>query len=160
MGAPLIPFCISGERQMTPRQDQLGERLSGLEAAFTGFEKYEHERWHALNNTLQPLVGLPLQLTRDIARIQGTFDGRIATITREIERSITAAVEKAIEPVNRDLTELKTKVEALEQTKNQEAGAKTFASRFINSPIVAGTVGALLTAAAWGYALLTGKMQP
>lgn len=143
-----------------PRQDQLGERLSGLEAAFAGFEKYEHERWHALNNTLQPLAALPLQLTRDIAQIQGTFDGRIAAITKEIERSITAAVEKAIEPVNADLALLKTKVEALEAIQLKNAGAKSLASSFLRSPIITGFIGALMAAAAIAWAFLTGKVQP
>jgi hypothetical protein len=140
------------------RPDQLGERLSGLEAAFGSFEKYEHDRWHALNNTLQPLVGLPLQLTRDIAKIQGTFDGRIATITREIERSITAAVEKAIEPVNADVTRLKADVEELKAAQLQEAGAKNFSSRLLQSPVISGFIGAILAGLAFAWAVMTGKV--
>lgn len=141
-----------------PRPDQLGERLSGLEAAFTGFEKYEHERWHALNNTLQPLTSLPLQLTRDIAKIQGTFDGRIAAITKEIERSITAAVEKAIEPVNADVAMLKAKVEALEATHLQEAGAKSLAVRLLHSPVISGFIGALMAGIAVAWAFVSGRV--
>lgn len=143
-----------------PRQEQLGERISGLESAFASFEKYEHERWHALNNTLMPLTGLPLQLTRDIAKIQGTFDGRIAAITKEIERSITAAVEKAIEPVNSEVATLKTQVAALEAIQLKEAGAKSLVASFLRSPIITGFIGALMAAAAIAWAFLTGKVQP
>lgn len=143
-----------------PRQDQLGERLSGLEAQVAGFEKYEHQRWHDLNNTLQPLTGLPLQLTREIAKMQGTFDGRIAAITREIERSITAAVEKAIEPLNARIATLEAKVEALETSKQQETGAKNLIILFMRSPVVSGFIAALLASAAVAWAFVTGKVQP
>jgi len=138
---------------MPPRPEQQGERLSSLEAKFDGFERYEHERWHALNNTLQPLVGLPLQLTRDIAKIQGTFDGRIAGITKEIERSITAAVEKAIEPVNADIVALKAAVKVLEGAKSKDEGARGVIASILNSRLLAWLLAVL--GAAW--AVLSGK---
>lgn len=125
---------------MPPRQDSLGERISGLEARFDGLEKYQHEWRHSLNNTLQPLVNLPTQIARDIAKIQGTFDGRIATITKEIERSITAAVEKAIEPVNADIAALKADVEELKAARNQDEGAKSFIAAVFKSPLLAWVV--------------------
>ena len=141
-----------------PRQEQLGERLSGVEATLAAFERYERDRWHKLAEDMQPLVNLPAQLARDIGKIQGTFDGRISAITKEIERSITAAVEKAIEPVNRDVAVLKRKVEILEAAQLQEDGAKNLASKVLHSPVIGGFIGALLAALAFAWAALTGKL--
>lgn len=138
-----------------PLQEQLGERLSGLEAKVEGMDRYAHDKWHDLNNTLQPLVNLPLQLTRDIAKMQGTFDGRIATISKEIERSITAAVEKAIEPVNADIAVLKTDVETLKAAKLQEDGARSVIATILKSPALGWLVGAAIT----GWAIVTGKVH-
>jgi hypothetical protein len=138
---------------MPPRPDPLGERLSSLEATVAGMDKYAHEKWHDLNNTLTPLTGLPLQLTREIARMQGTFDGRMAAITREMERSITAAVEKAIEPISSDLSELRSRVDALESVKQQEAGAKGVIVAIVKSPLIGWLVGAAITA----WAFMNGK---
>jgi hypothetical protein len=61
-----------------------GERIAGLEAQFRGYEKYSHERWHDLNNTLQPLIGLPALMARDLAKMEGRLeakiDGRLSAI--------------------------------------------------------------------------------
>ena len=70
---------------MSPDRGQpVGERVSGLEAKFTGYEKYSHEQWHDLKNTLQPLVNLPMQMARDIAKLEGKLeakiDGRLSAI--------------------------------------------------------------------------------
>lgn len=70
---------------MAPQSgNPVGERVSGLEAKFIGYEKYSHERWHDLNNTLQPLVGLPMEMARDIAKLEGKLeakiDGRLSAI--------------------------------------------------------------------------------
>jgi hypothetical protein len=140
------------------RPDPLGERLSGLEATVASMDKYAHSKWHDLNNTLQPLTGLPLQLSREIAKMQGTFDGRMSAITRDMERSITAAVEKAIEPVNTEIATLKAKVEALEQANFQEAGAKGLAAAIMRSPIVSVVIGSLLAALAVAWAFVNGKV--
>lgn len=141
-----------------PLNNQLGERLSGVEATLAAFERYERDRWHKLAEDMQPLVNLPAQLARDIGRIQGTFDGRIAAITKEIERSITAAVEKAIEPVNADVATLKAKVEALEVAQQQETGAKNLSARLLHSPVISGFLGALMAAVAVAWAFITGKV--
>lgn len=62
----------------------IGERISGLEAQFGAYERYSHERWHQLQNDLQPIVGLPMQLARDIAKLEGKLeaklDGRLVAI--------------------------------------------------------------------------------
>jgi hypothetical protein len=69
---------------MPGRTSPPGERISRLEAMFVAYEKYSHERWHDLNNDLQLIVGLPLQLTRDLAKMEGKLeskmDGRLAAI--------------------------------------------------------------------------------
>lgn len=136
-------------------QDQLGERLSGLEAKFDSFERYEHDRWHKLANDLQPLIGLPVQMARDIGKLQGGFDGRIGTITKEIERSITAAVEKAIEPVNQDIAALKSDVDLLMSAKHKQDGASNLLLAICKSPALGWLVGMAIT----GWAILTGKVH-
>lgn len=114
---------------MPPRSD-LGERLSGLEAKVDGFERYSHDRWHNLQNTLQPLALLPAQIARDFAKLEGSID-----------RVVAAAVEKAIAPVIADVAELRTKVEAHDQALQRQAGAVGL----LSNPIVAGIVGAIIT---------------
>lgn len=138
-----------------PRQDTLGERLSGVEATLEAFEKYERDRWHKLAQDMQPLVNLPSQMTRDMAKIQGAFEGRISTVTKEIERSITAAVERAIEPVNNEVASMKSRIEALETKGHRQEGALGVVLAILKSPAFGWLVGAALTV----WALLTGKVQ-
>jgi hypothetical protein len=96
----------------SPRVNE-GERIAGLEAKFDAFEQYERERWHKQDRDLQLLVGLPTQIARENGKMQG-----------EISALITAAVEKALEPVMGDIALLKTKVEALEVKQGVWSGAK------------------------------------
>lgn len=67
-----------------------GERIAGLEAKFDGYEKYSHERWHDLSNDLQPLVGLPLQLARDIAKLEGKLEAKLDGRLVAIENRLTS----------------------------------------------------------------------
>ncbi len=138
------------------RPSNIGERLSGLEATVTSLEKYEHDRWHKLAQDLQPLVLLPERLTREMGRLQGTFDGRIVTISKEIERSITSAVEKAIEPINTDVADLKVKVATLLEERSRRDGASGIVQSILKSPLLAWL--AMISAAAW--AVLSGRVQP
>lgn len=138
-----------------PRPDNLGERLSGVEATLEAFEKYERERWHKLAQDMQPLVNLPSQMTRDMAKIQGSFEGRISTVTKEIERSITAAVEKAIEPVNNEVASMKSRIEALETAGHRQEGALGVVLAILKSPAIGWLVGAAITV----WAILTGKVE-
>lgn len=121
----------------------------------TALEKYEHERWHKLAQDLQPLVLLPERITRDIAKMQGTFDGRISSISNEIQRSITAAVEKAIEPVDADLAALKVEVAALQDDRIRRDGATGVIQAILKSPALGWLVGAAITA----WAVLTGRVH-
>lgn len=68
----------------------IGERISSLESKFDGYEKYSHERWHDLSNDLQPLVGLPLQLARDIAKLEGKLEAKLDGRLVAIENRLTA----------------------------------------------------------------------
>lgn len=149
-----MPFL--GLEVVPPRAEPLGERMSGLEATVAAFEKYERDRWHKLSNDLQPLVNLPERLTRDIAKMQGVFDGRISTVSKDIERSITAAVERAIEPVNADVAKLKTDVEALQSAHLKDEGARGIIAIIFRSPVIAWLASAGI--AVW--ALLSGRVQP
>src|SRR5687767_9941975 len=127
---------------MPPRQDQLGERISGLEAKVDGMDRYAHEKWHDLNNTLQPLALLPEKMTRDIAKMQGSFQGQINSVSKDIERTITSAIENAIMPINKAVTDLDSRVSALEKQHEQETGAKNLLSWFLQSPLVGWLVAA------------------
>jgi hypothetical protein len=115
---------------------ELGERIAALSASFEAEKEYQHERWHKLDNDLTPVVNLPEKLTREIGRLQGIFDGKISTVTREIERSITAAVEKAIEPLNVEVIDLKTRVSALETAQVADKTAKGVLVWFLQSPLI------------------------
>lgn len=75
---------------MAPPRSSEGERIAGLEAKFDGYEKYSHERWHDLNNTLQPLVGLPAQMARDIAKLEGKLEAKIDGRLIAIETRLSA----------------------------------------------------------------------
>lgn len=112
---------------MPPLRDTIGERMSSLETKVEGFERYEHERWHKLNNDLQPLVALPERITRDVAKMQGNFEGRINSVSKEIERSITAAIEKAIEPMSAEINRLRSEVDVLKLGQHQMTTARRLA---------------------------------
>jgi hypothetical protein len=77
-------------RVMAPQGGPPGERISGLEAKFDAYERYSHERWHQLANDLQPLSGLPLQLTRDIAKLEARLEAKIDGRLADIDRRLTA----------------------------------------------------------------------
>jgi hypothetical protein len=109
---------------MPPRQEHLGERVSSIEATLEGLEKYEHERWHRLSNDLQPLMQMPERLAREVGKMQGIFDGKINSVSKEIERSIMAAIEKAIQPMGAEIAELRGEVETLKNEQRQMTGAR------------------------------------
>lgn len=105
-------------------RDSIGERVSSIEATLDALEKYEHERWHRLSNDLQPLVQIPERLAREIGKMQGIFDGKINSVSKEIERSIMAAIEKAIQPMGAEIAELRGEVETLKTEHRQMTGAR------------------------------------
>jgi hypothetical protein len=87
--------------------ENIGERIAALSASFDAEKEYQHGRWHKLDNDLTPLVNLPERMTRDIARLHGVFEGRINGATREIERGVESAIERAMKPINRELMDIK-----------------------------------------------------
>ena len=68
----------------------IGERITAITVQFQEFEKYNHERWHKLNNDLQPLVNLPLQIGRDIAKLEGKIEAKIDGRLSAIEVRLSA----------------------------------------------------------------------
>lgn len=109
---------------MAQRGQPLGERISGLEATVTAFRQYETDKWHKLDNDLTPLVQLPERMTRDIGKLQGTVEGRINSVEKSLERTITVAIEKALIPVIAEVTDLGTRIGVLEKQRNILTGAK------------------------------------
>lgn len=90
----------------------LGERISSLEATVASSDKYAHERWHKLDNDLSPITLLPAQIARDLGKMEGRIQGKIGSITEDMERKIADAVARAVAPVRDDVCELKTEVSA------------------------------------------------
>jgi hypothetical protein len=133
----------------------LGEKVAGIDARFAAFEKYEHERWHKLNNDLQPVVALPERVTRDIAKLQGTFEGRINSVSKELERAITSAVEKAMASVNADVAELRADVDALKLANSGQEGERTVLKSILQSPLLVYVV--MVAGIVW--AALTGRLK-
>lgn len=134
---------------MAERSSNVGQRISSLEATVAGMDKYAHEKWHDLNNTLQPLVLLPERITRDIAKLQGSFDGRINAVTKEIERTITVAVENALNPVINDVENLKSRVDALETVRKEHTGMAKAANWLLQSPLIGWLAAAAAIVIAW-----------
>lgn len=86
---------------------ELSVKVAQLDERLQAFDKYEHERWHRLNNDLTPLIQLPERMTRELGKLHGIMDGKISTMQRDFERSIEAAIEKAIAPLRADVENLK-----------------------------------------------------
>lgn len=112
----------------------LGERISSLEATVAALREYESEHWHKLSNDLQPLMGLPTQFTREIARVEGGFQGKIME-----------AVRQAIAPLLDDIANLETRITVIESKQNAWGGAKSLAVWIIQTLVSAiAAVGAVL----------------
>ena len=138
------------------RPANIGERVAAIDARFEAFEKYSHQKWHDLGNDLQPVVLLPAQIARVFAQLQGHVDGKIGIFTKEIERSIEAAVEKAIAPVSDRVAALESKVDSLEDARQRQAGI----AGLLRHPITGGFLGGLIALAAVAWAWLTGRPTP
>lgn len=105
---------------------EIGERVASIDAGFKAFERYSHEKWHDLANTLQPLVLLPEKMTREVAKMQGSFDERLNSVSKELERSIASAIEKALKPITDDVESLRKDVETLKIERLRMTGARLF----------------------------------
>jgi hypothetical protein len=70
-------------------QPNIGERIASLDARFGAFEKYTHERWHDMANDLQPLIAMPKDLTRDMAKLEARLDARFGDRLTAIEARLT-----------------------------------------------------------------------
>lgn len=136
-----------------PEFERFGERMAALEARFESFEKYSHDRWHDLNNSLQPIMMLPERITRDIAKIQGTLESRVNEVGRGIDATVLIAVKDALSPVSQELMELKAKVSVLELANAKEDAQKSLMVSFFKSPVVIWAAGLLFAA----YSILKGE---
>lgn len=109
---------------MPARAQNLGERISGLEATVASMDGYSHERWHKLANDMTPLLALPERLTRDVAKIDAKVEVRINAVAKEMERAVLSAIKEAIAPIKAEMVELRSDVDALKAQSNKLTGAK------------------------------------
>lgn len=111
---------------MPPRSgqlDQISQAIGRLEASVDGVEKYIHDRRHDGNNISQKIDGLSGQITREVSRMK-------AEIQVQIE-AISARVTK------------------LEDASSREAGAKSVAVWFLQSPLVGWLAASAIAFVAW-----------
>lgn len=112
--------------------ESAGERLAAVEASLNALVGYEHERWHKLNNDLQPIMLMPAQVARDIGRLEGHINGRIESAIKDFGKEIDAAIE----PIRRDVDNLKTQMTEINS-------ARSTWKLLLQSPLIGGLLGAL-----------------
>lgn len=131
---------------MAPRKpSDLGERVASLAAGFEQFEKYSHERWHKLNNDLQPIVALP----RDLSKLEGRLRGEMSAYAKSFEQAVSDAIEKAIEPINENISTLRADVDELKGWRRQQTGERGIIKAIAESPLVAWIFAAAVMLWAW-----------
>lgn len=118
---------------MAERND-IGERLAAIEASLATAAKYERDRWHKLDNDLQPISMLPEKLTRELGKLQEAFRGEIKAAINEVEQGYASSLA----PVLRDVEALKGDVEIL------KGAAGVF--KILKSPFLGGLLGWIATA--------------
>lgn len=121
----------------------IGERVAELSGKFEVFEKYEHDRWHKLNNDLTPLVQLPERLARDMGRLEGLQSGKLSTMAKEFEIALKEAITQALEPVGKELASLRTDVDELKVSAGKNSAVRQLGMWFVQTLI---SVGAALAA--------------
>lgn len=113
----------------------IGERLAGLEGEFKVYTSYSHEKWHKLNNDLQPLMMLPERITREIGRLEGALDGRVTTL----EHAIGLSIAKALLPITADIAALRGEVDDLKKARQQMTGVRQLGVFLVQTVIAAAT---------------------
>lgn len=111
---------------MPPRSgqlDEISEAIGRLSGQVDSLDRYTHEREHGLNNLIQKVEGLGVRITRDIAAVEGRIEGRI----------------KAMDD----------RLVVLETARQRDVGARSFATWFLQSPVIGWLVAAALFLAAW-----------
>jgi hypothetical protein len=127
---------------MPQRNQSDSERLAALIASFDAEKGYQHDRWHKLDNDLTPVVNLPERLTREIGKLHGLVEGKITSVSKELERSMEAAIRKAIEPLSEKVKALETEVEDLKAVRAESTVIRKLGDYFLHlvmSAIVAVT---------------------
>lgn len=118
----------------------VGERIAALSASFEAEKNYQHDRWHKQDNDLQALMSLPERLTREIGRLHGLVDGKVSAISKELERSMEAAIRKAIEPLSEKVKALESEVESLKGSRTETTTlrkAADYVAHLVMSVVVA-----------------------
>ena len=114
---------------MPPRSgqlDQISQAIGELQGSVDAIEKYVHANRHDGNNLSQKIDGLGTRITRDIAAVEARIEVRITAMDNRV-----AALERA--------------------GLRAETQKSTFAA-ILQSPIIGGIVGSVITWAALFFA--------
>lgn len=135
---------------MPTRSLTVGERLARIEGRFDESDANARELWRRNDDALKGLAGLPERLARERGEDRGQTEGRLNAVVADLRRTITDAVEKAIEPLTATQADHEKRLDSLEKQGNALTTARLIIVFIVQTFIAAAT------AFAGAYALTRG----